>query len=386
MVQVAKQVKWQILESELEALLVEAELIRLHQPKYNVLLKDDKSNIYLHITQDKFPKVLTIRKKDVITKRPKGSILGPYQSSFKLKEVLRLVRPIFPWCNTGPNEGRKCFYNHLDLCPGVCSGDISEDEYQQNIKNLIEFMKGKKKDLLRQLEKKLQIASDEQEFEKAATYRDQIRLIREVTSKDKKLAPDITLPRLKQKRSEEQLLRLRKIVTTHLKLPNSYPINRLEGYDVSNTQGTNPAVSMVTFSDGQIDSNNYRIFNIKSLSTPNDFQMMKEALSRRQNHPEWGWPDLIIIDGGKGQLRAAISVWQDQTPIISIAKHPDRLLIPIFADQINQSKIEGYHQIKLPENDPALNLVQQVRDESHRFSQKQHKRMRTREMISSIKY
>lgn len=245
-------------------------------------------------------------------------------------------------------------------------------------------MKGQKKELLHQLEKKLKQEANNQQFEKAAIYRDQIQLIKEVTSKDKKLAPDITLPRLKQKKSEEQLLRLRKIVTTHQKLPNNYPINRLEGYDVSNIQGTNPAVSMVTFLDGQINSSNYRIFNIKSLNTPNDFHMMKEALIRRQNHPEWGWPDLIIIDGGKGQLRASISVWKDQTPIISIAKHPDRLIIPIFEDKINQSKIKGYHEIKLPENDPALNLVQQVRDESHRFSQKQHKKMRAREMIGRV--
>jgi len=380
MVYMAAKLNFQILESELEALLVEAELIRLHQPRYNILLKDDKSNIYLLITKEKYPKVLTIRKKDIVSERPTGTILGPFQSSFKLKEVLRLVRPIFPWCNQ-KQTGKACFYYHLDLCPGACLSSVTEVEYQQNIDNLIKFLKGKTKQVLADLQQELQTEVEKENFEKAATLRDQIILIKEVTDKNKRLTPDLILPALKQTLIEEQLVRLHRIVVDYLHLPKQYPLTRIEGYDVSNISGTNASVAMVTFTNGQADPENYRLFNIKTLNTPNDYGMMREAILRRQNHPEWGLPSLVIIDGGKGQLRTAIQSWGDSTPIISIAKNPDRLIIPIFEGQINKSRITGYHVLKLESENLALKLVQQIRDEAHRFSKKQHTRRRTKQML-----
>lgn len=381
MVKKADKLRFQPLKSELEALLVEAELIRLHQPQYNILLKDDKSALYIHITDDPYPQVKTIRKKEIITTKPKGTTLGPFQSSYKVREVLKLVRPIFKWCNNphqpkSSHKKKACFYYHIDQCSGACLGQISVKEYQQNIAYLKNFLKGKTKQVVQQIKKNMGKQVANEEFEKAAISRDQIQLIKEVTSTNKKLSPNLTLPQLKQSQIQEGLLQLNKLLSDYLFLPIEYPLHRIEGYDVSNIQGTNPSVAMVTFIDGQSDTSEYKLFNIRTLNTPNDYGMMKEALLRRSNHPEWGLPDLLIIDGGKGQLRAALTAWQHKTPIISIAKKPDRIIIP--------SQNGSYHVIKLNQRNPALKLIQQVRDESHRFSKKQHTKLRRKKMLKSF--
>ncbi len=389
MVHVAQRVKHQVLDSEIEALLVEAELIRLHQPNYNVLLKDDKSPIYIEITNEKYPQVKTIRKREakLSTLNFKlSTVVGPFPSSYKLKQVLKLIRPIFKWCNTPANKvsfrkPRPCFYHHLGLCSGACFRNISPQEYQQDISHLKLFLKGKTKDVVANLKNELQQQSENQLYELAAKTRDKIQLIKEVTSPSNKLSPDFSLPNLTGYK-KEKILFLQKILNDYTSLPKNYPLHRIEGYDVSNIQGTNPAVSMVTFIDGEPDKSEYKVFNIKSLNTPNDFAMMKEATTRRQNHPEWGRPNLVVIDGGKGQLRSVLSTWHWQNPVISIAKHPDRIVIPIM--EFGKPVPTGlqYHIIKLPPDNPALNLIQQVRDESHRFSKKQHTRLRTKKMFN----
>lgn len=381
----AVKLKYQVLESELEALLVEAELIGLYQPRYNILLKDDKSALYVWITAEIFPRVLTIRKKEFISAQPSGTILGPFQSSYKLNEVLKIIRPIFPWCNqTRKLENSKvvpinkaCFYYHLDLCPGACTGGISVADYQNTINNLKLFLRGKKKEVLVNLKKQLKEYVKKQAFEKAGQARDSIQLIEAVTSQKYKLNPDTTLPQLTTD-NENKIRHLQKILADYLKLPKTYPLHRIEAYDVSNIQGTNPAVAMVTFIDGQPAKAEYRLFNIRTLQTPNDVGMLKEALQRRQNHAEWGRPDLIIIDGGKGQLRNSLSVWTWNNPVISIAKNPDRLVIPILDSAPDKMQ---YHLLKLPATNPALILAQQLRDEAHRFSKKQHSRRRLKNMF-----
>lgn len=390
MVHVATKLQWQILESEVEALLIEAELIRTHQPEYNVLLKDDKTALYIHITADVLPRLFLVRKKELLLSHPKGSIIGPFQSTYKLKQVLALIRPIFKWCNhplpldIGASKARPCFYYHIDLCSGACIGEIAVEDYQRDMKHLTLFLKGKTQTVVKQIQQEMEQKVAQEKFEEAASLRDQIEIIKDVTSPTKKLAPDMILPQLKEQISQEQVLHLQRILSEYLALPKKYPLHRIEGYDVSNIQGTNAAVSMVTFTDGKPDKSEYKVFNIKTLNTPNDYGMMKEALQRRQNHPEWGMPDLIVIDGGRGQLRAALSIWEWTNPVISIVKHPDRLVIPQSETlrTLNETK-NHYYILKLPENHPALRLVQQVRDESHRFSKKQHTRLRTRNMIGS---
>lgn len=380
MVHLAKKVRFKALGSELEALLIEAELIRTHQPPFNVALKDDKSAIYVQITDEKFPRVLTARKREVITKNLKGQILGPFSSAYRLNEVLTLVRPIFKWCNQrGDNlAGKPCFYLHLDQCNGACVGEISAQDYQANITQLVLFLRGKLKDVNKNLIAQLKQEADQENFERAAQLRDMVKLIQSVTDPKRRLKPELTLPKITSSLEQEGLATIARWLSEYMLLPKKLPLSRIECYDVSNTQGTNPTVAMVVAEHGKPSPKDYRLFNIRELNTPNDYAMMKEAIVRRQNHPEWGRADLMVMDGGKGQLRAAFSVWQLAAPVISIAKDPDRIILPVIKDQ----KIVSWHELKLPANNPGLQLIQRLRDEAHRFSQKQHKRMRQKAMLS----
>lgn len=373
----AVQVKYEVLDSELEALLIEAELIRVHQPFFNVRLKDDKSPIYLVITTDEpFPRVLKKRKTDLVREKPRGTILGPFQSSFSLGEVLKIARKIFPWCSN-PQAGRPCFYFHLDLCPGACLNEITEAEYRENIQSLILFLRGKKRQVVKDLTQKMKQAAAEQRFEKAQEWKEKLEYIAEVTQQRYRLPPSLVLPGFGMEQTRQGVVELQKILQTYTDFPRTAKLRRIEGYDVSNIQGTNAAVAMVVFADGQAESDQYRLFNIHTLDTPNDYHMLQEALARRQNHSEWGTPDLVIVDGGKGQVRAALRVWQWHNPVIGIAKNPDRLVIPLRKD----GQKHTYELLTLPANHPALKLVQQVRDEAHRFSKKQFHRRHSKSTL-----
>ncbi len=383
MVQLAVELRFEVLDSELEALLIEAELIRVHQPPYNTLLKDDKSPIYVHVTKETYPKVEKLRKNDLNSRPVKGTVLGPFPSSYKLNEVLRIARRIFPWCNQGPptaTRAKACFYHHLELCPGVCTGQVDATHYQASIRNLIQFLKGKKRSVTQQLQQAMRLAAQVEDFETAAKIKSQLEVITAVTSSNYRLSPDMILPTFQLEQAEVALLQLKKLIADRITIPKTLQFNRIEGYDVSNNQGQAADVSMVTFTNGQADKTQYRLFNIKTIRTPNDYQMMREAITRRQQHQEWPQPDLVIIDGGKGQLKAAFSSWQQNRPlIISIAKDPDRIIVPVVVD----GKISDYHIASLPPDHPALKLVQQVRDESHRFAKKQHHSLLWRSKITS---
>ncbi|OGJ38377.1 MAG: hypothetical protein A2383_03940 [Candidatus Pacebacteria bacterium RIFOXYB1_FULL_39_46] len=376
LVTTAQQLKFEILDSELEALLIEAELIRVHQPFFNIRLKDDKSPIYLVISNETFPRVIKKRKSDLIKEKPKGTILGPFPSSAKLNEVLKITRKIFPWC-AHPQTDRPCFYYHLDLCPGACVGQITANEYQENIKSLILFLRGKKRIIVKNLIAKMKQAAKQQQFEKAQLYKQKIQLIEEVTHKQYRLAPALVLPGFGMEQAQQGLTELRKILQTYTNFPRTAKLTRIEGYDVSNIQGTNAAVSMVVFMAGQAKKQHYRLFNIYTLNTPNDYQMLQEALQRRQNHPEWKKPSLVVIDGGKGQVRAALKVWQWNNPVIGIAKNPDRLIIPTK----QEGKKIDYEILKLPTNHPTLKLIAQIRDEAHRFAKQQFARRHTKQLL-----
>ncbi|MBT4123955.1 MAG: GIY-YIG nuclease family protein [Candidatus Pacebacteria bacterium] len=389
LVTTANKLKFEVLESELEALLIEAELIHTHQPFFNIRLKDDKSPIYLVITKEKYPRVLRKRKTDLIKENPKGTILGPFQSSYKINEVLKIARKIFPWCNkplvekpenkkpTNSKPQKACFYYHLDQCPGACLGIIDSAEYLENIENLKLFLRGKKGAVLKQLKNKMSLLSNKQKYEKAQLIKLQIQNIKEVTKKTYRLRPNLVLPGFGASQQEQGIIELQKILITYTHWPKNKKLERIEGYDVSNIQGKNAAVSMVVSENGKPNTDQYRLFNIDSIDTPNDYKMMKEALTRRQNHPEWGRPDLIIVDGGKGQIRSVLQTWSWRNPVIGIAKNPDRLIIPL-----PEGNSEKYKILTLTADHPALKIAQQLRDESHRFAKKQWGRRHVRGMLN----
>jgi len=370
----ASVLKWSVLSSELEALLVEAELIHAHQPQYNILLKDDKSPLYIVITDETFPRVLTAHKRKIVHMRGIKRLFGPFPSSLQVKYVLRAARRVFQWCNEREKQGKPCFYVHLQLCGGACAGRTSQEEYNIMIKRLISFLRGNTQELTKDIKEEMRIAVELQKYEHAAVLRDQLAMIEEVTHNVHPRPLDLKLPQLMQKEADEMVVQLRRLVGMHISLPPHYPLHRIEGYDISNTQGTKPVAAMVVARDGQMDHAEYKMFHIRLGEKPNDYGMMKEALLRRQNHPEWGKPNLLVIDGGKGQLRAVVSVWTWPTPICALAKEPDRVFF-------YNPQTEDITMTPLKDGDAASILLRRIRDEAHRFSKKQHSRRRTRAVV-----
>lgn len=376
--QTAAKLLVQTTDSEFIALLVEAELISLHQPPFNSALKDDKSRQYLYLTTERFPQLKPIRGKELSQRSiQKKHVFGPFSSGFRAKHIISSLRKAFPFCSataTDKKNGKACFFYHLGQCPGACVGTIPASEYQKTITNLRLFLRGKNRLVIKRLQQKMDQASAQQNFEQAAQYRDQLHILSRL-SRQRPSGPDLQLPTLSSDIADEKLLRLRQLLRQHTALPATYPLNRIEAYDISNTNGTNPTGSMVVFTQGTPDPAQYRRFKIKTLNTPNDVGMLKEVLTRRQRHSDWPTPNLIIIDGGKNQLKAAISVIKWSIPITSIAKHPDRFLIPTVT-------LGEIHTIQLKPTNPATHLIQHIRDESHRFAKNYHKHLRQKASIS----
>lgn len=378
----AAKLKYQILDSELKALLTEAELIRTYQPPFNILLKDDKSPLYIQVTKEKYPRVLQVRKNQ-LTATPKATTLGPFNSGYRVKQVLEIARRIFPWCNQANHpQGKACFYHHIELCSGACFNQVTPKEYTAMIKNLTLFLKGQSTQLISQLKKTMQAEVKKENFEKATKIRDTLEAIIYVTKDSYKLKPELQTLSLAGDQTENKLKYLSRLLKLHLAIPPFYPLKRIEGYDVSNIQGKAAAVAMVVFINGQHQVAEGRLFNIKTLQTPNDYQMLQEVLIRRQNHPEWSLPSLLVIDGGKGQVRAALKVWRlAKIPIIGIAKNPDRLVFPIRTNSQGKDCIT-WRVVQLDDSHPGLMLIQEIRDQAHRLSKKQHHKLKARSFFS----
>lgn len=377
-----------VLKSELQALLIEAELIRAHQPFYNSLLKDDKSKLYLLFTKEDYPRILRLRKTDLKKRHYQNSlaILGPFSSSYKVNELLKIVRQIFPWCNkVNKGDNKACLYYHLELCPGACCNLINPQAYQENIKLLIKLLRGRNKTLMKELAQKMKTLAKAEKFEEAQKVKNKIDLIKEVTEEQYQLQPELILPDLTRKKQKEALINLRHIMHERGLVDLKYRFQRIEAYDVSNTQGKQATVSMVCFIDGYPESSEYKFFKIRQLDKPNDYAMLQEAIIRRQKHPEWGRPDLIVIDGGKGQLRSVNRVWRQSQffncPVVSVVKNPDRLILITQEKAKKDKKIWQTAELNLAKNHPTLHLVSQLRDEAHRFAKKQHTRLRQRNLL-----
>jgi excinuclease ABC subunit C len=315
------------------------------------------------------------------------AILGPFASSYKVDELLKIARPIFPWCNKkNKKENKACLYYHLELCPGACCNKIDSSSYQNNIKQLILFLRGQNKNLIKELTQKMKNLAKNEKFEEAQKIKNKIDLINEITQEQYRLKPDLILPNLTKKIQEEALVHLRQIMHQQGIVDLRYRFQRIEAYDVSNTQGQQATVSMVCFIDGQPEKSEYKFFKIRQQATPNDYAMLQEALLRRQKHPEWGRPDLIVIDGGKGQLRSAQRSWQKNPqffncPIVSVVKNPDRLVLLRPKNQEEPNNKWQSIEIKLPSNHPTLHLVVRLRNEAHRFAKKQHTRLREQNLL-----
>lgn len=378
LLQNAKKLKVLKLDSQLEANLVEAELIRSHKPKYNLRLKDDKSPIYILVTKENYPRVLLLRKNNISKSKLKGDLFGPFTSSNQTRHILKVSRKIFPFCNSrnlNKQNNKPCFYYHLKLCPGVCVGKISKNNYQKQIKKLKIFLKGSKKKLLSSLKKEMLLASKSKNYELAAQLRDQQQKILLATSKNRKWTGDNTY--------KNQTQALKKLWSALLPFfskkninPSSHPFKRIEAYDVSNIQGKHATASMVVFSNGIPDKNQYRRFKIKLTTGANDTMMLAESIYRRLNHRDWPLPNLILVDGGKGQVKITKKVLASfglhhKIPIIGLAKPLDHII----------AHKHTFHIIELPKDSKALYILQQIRDEAHRFARNYHLTLREVEFL-----
>lgn len=355
------QINVVVVESELEALILEANLIKKYLPKFNVRLTDDKDYLYIKVTKEAFPKILTARKHDL-----KNSLkhFGPFPSSGTVRDTLKALRRVFPWCNGGK---KACFYFHLGLCPGPCADIISQDDYLKIIRHFIQFLGGKKEKLIKELNLEMQIFSSHQKFEEAAKVKKTLDGIFYLTQ-PQRVALYLTNPNFLAKEKKLALRELKKV----LRLPK-IP-RRIEGYDISNIQGKDATGSMVVLTNGEIDKSQYRKFKIKISGKPDDVAMLREMIRRRLTHQEWHIPDLIIVDGGRGQangVKLEAGNLKLEIPIFGLAKRMEWLY-----------PLDGAI-IKISKDSLALKLLQKLRDEAHRFALNYHRKLHGRMILGA---
>ncbi len=508
MVRRIADIDWIVVGSELEALILEMNLIKKYRPHFNVRLKDDKRYPYIKVHWAKpFPK-LTVTRQMV---NDGSRYFGPYTSVWAVHQTLDVLRRIFPYltCDreiTGEDK-RACLYYDIKLCTAPCIGAINQDDYRQVIDDLCQFLSGRTEPILSRLQEEMRVAAIELQFERAAALRDQVNAIEKVVERQKVVSTEyvdsdviamarsngeacvqvffirggkligreyfllqgaegsadanvmtgfikqfydqasmvpsqvllpheieeaqiikqwlssrrpgesfeILIPRQGQQRELIQLaaenaadtlqaLQARWQAEKHRQtealaelqsaLKLSIPPNRIECYDISNTQGTSAVGSMVVFEQGVPSKKFYRRFNIRSVTGPDDFASMEEVLLRRFNRWQAAQelidipgekvdqsfallPDLLIVDGGKGQLSRAVSVLEkynllDQIPVVGLAKQNEELFIP------GQS-----NPILLPKGSQGLFLLQRIRDEAHRFAITTHRKQRTKTGLAS---
>ncbi len=501
-------IEWVVVESELEAFILEMNLIKRYRPHYNIQLKDDKRYPYIKISyQEPYPKVSVTRR----MVHDGSRYFGPYTSVWAVRQTLDMLRKVFPYltCDreiTG-NDQRACLYYDIKMCAGPCIGAITQEEYHRMMESLGDFLEGKSDEIIKKLQQEMKEAADKMLYERAALLRDQIQAASRVVEKQKivssedidsdviaiaraedqscvqmffvrsgkligqeyfvlegtadendsevleafirqyydqaaTIPPQMLLPTdleetkiihqwLRQKRggkkieikvprvgaskdlvnmATENAIETLKALKTQwtndtnkqnealAELQNALGLpqapNRMECYDISNTQGTNSVGSMVVFLQGVPAKSHYRRFNIKTVEGPNDFDSMTEVLTRRikrweaskEKNAETGGkadesfsmlPDLIIMDGGKGQLGRAVEVLEEhgltnKVHVVGLAKREEELFLP------HQSE-----SILLPRHSQGLYMVQRIRDEAHRFAITAHRNRRTKAGLAS---
>ena len=419
MVKKIKKIDWEVTDSEIEALLLEANLIKKHQPEYNVTMRDDKSYAYLKITtDDEWPTLLITRKVEA-----GGKYFGPFTESAPLRVTLKTLHKFFPYRKCKMKKGEVCLYGRLGVCP--CNGMMDKVEYKKMIKELVWFLEGKKKVVLRQLKKELKELQNVHEQRNRETEKPAFAEATAGRQKnnDDGTDGDVETParnacmaggqnfasiREKTERLQWKILNLEKVLAHQhiLGLSDKADIDlgelakelglkkvpvRIEGYDISNIYGLSATGSMVVFTEGQADKSQYRKFKIKTVKGIDDTGMLREVLERRfqrmkgrgktvgteqcsvqkrKNEDDWSTPDLIIVDGGRGQLNAALKVlvkYKLKIPVISLAKRMEEVYIK-----------DSPRPLVLRRNSPALHLIQRVRDEAHRFAVSYHRVLRNK--------
>lgn len=328
MVAIAKNIKYQKTDTVLEAVILEANLIKKHWPKYNIKDKDQRSFVFVIIPKKDYAYPIIARERE-LNKFPTSAayVFGPYQNATMLKNALRIVRRVFPYSTCAPNSGQPCFDYQVGLCPGTCVSKITKKDYHKNIQNIILLFKGEKKRLL----KKLKIENPSL-----------ISILKNIQ--------DVTL-------------------ITKDEIDNDHIKNRIEGYDISHLAGQETVGAMSVVIDGQLAKDQYRLFNIKEAPKNDDLRSLAEMVIRRFKHLEWPYPNLILIDGGRPQIDYIDKVLKKiglNIPIIGLSKLAgDRM---VFPTKTSKAVMELAHSQR--------GVITKARDEAHRFGNAAGRRKR----------
>ncbi|MBI2588850.1 excinuclease ABC subunit UvrC [Candidatus Saccharibacteria bacterium] len=421
-------VDWTPVETEVDALFLEAELVRRYLPRYNILLRDDKSLSYARINyKSDYPTVSLIRH----PLDDDADYFGPYINSLALKKALRYLRRAFPYAVSKPvGQKRSSLHYHLGLDPGLEDGRTSLTDYRANLRKLMQYLRGNRVALMKKIEKDMKQAARAEQFEKAAKLRNQLfslqALSRQVlfgdheiqaASRDQALIELAGLLGLYE--NEPQLAYADGVQGAGEQRTEAYgeqydegaaqpatpqsavrsggmpssarqqarplrKLRRIEGFDVSHIQGSDTTASMVVFASGLPYKAAYRKFKMR-LAGNDDFAHMFEAVHRRfsdRNIKKWGLPDLVLIDGGKGQLAAALKARDDggrsHIPMIGLAKRFEEIIVR------KPNEVNSFKVIKLSQNSHLVKLLQRIRDESHRFALSYHSSLRRHRQTASM--
>ncbi|HSX07619.1 MAG TPA: excinuclease ABC subunit UvrC [Candidatus Saccharimonadales bacterium] len=380
---------WMVVESELEALFLEAEMVRRYMPRYNILLRDDKSMVYIRIDYDAdYPTVST-------TRRPLDDgarYFGPYLSAISVRQALKLLRRVFPFATRRiASQKRATLHYHLGLDPGLEEGKTSLHDYRANLRKLMAVIEGKRSSVERELEKEMAQLAKARDYEAAARKRNQLFSLRNLTKQV--IFSDKEFLDISKDHALNELVDLLSL--------SGFP-RRIEGYDISHMQGTDVVASMVVFTNGVSNKGEYRKFKTKKEHN-NDFYNMNETLKRRlseKNRKLWGVPNLVLIDGGKGQLDAAIRARDEsgcsKIPFVGLAKREEQIVIQkeksgvTLNVQVLQklggfcSESEDFILVNVPHNTNVVKLLQRIRDESHRFAVSYHSVLKQKRQTSSM--
>lgn len=363
-----------VTDSEFNALFLESKLIKTHKPRYNRRWIDDKNFLYIKVTVgDDYPKIFPVRKES----EKKSKYFGPFSSTQNINEILHEIRRVFPFCVQKKITKRACFYSKIHLC-NPCPSKIEsladgEEKkrlkrlYRQNIRNIVKVFEGQTDLVLKDLYKQVKQLTSEENYEEAIKIRNRIYKLERLIHQ-KLFGPD-TMPNFN--RSAQSLNSLLELLSPYFSELKA--LHRIECYDVSNFAGKEATASMVVFTDGLIDKGQYRKFKIKGELLRSDFEMMQEVFQRRFRNI-WEKPNLVIVDGGKPQVRIVMQTMQqlgEAIPIVGIAKNPDRFVIGKNELQTLKPMVQN----------PGYQLIQAMRDESHRFAKKYHTELRRRRLL-----
>lgn len=426
---------WIEVETELDALFLESEMIKRYMPRYNVLLRDDKSQMYVRVPMNDLYPAITF------TRGPLddgATYFGPYYNGFAVKKALRYLRKVFPYSTHEIMPRKLCLQYHLGLCPGVEAQKTTSEEYKKTLKKLIRYLQGERKTLIRELERDMKTLSAEQRFEEAAVLRNRLRDLKQLGMQI--VFSDREFMDMSKDQGLVQLAELLGLYEAD-RVPNDSDgekpqrvkiLKRIEGYDISHMSGTNNVASMVVATNGLADKSQYRKFKMQ-IPGNNDFAHMNETMRRRFSgrHADWPKPDLLLIDGGKGQLGAAIAALEEAgvtIPVIGLAKRDEQIVIHTTKSQVDLQldSIKAYARAKNPFDEPdsmplggkaleskyvtaytpdsqpgiemseefvlvtlpksshIVKLLQRIRNESHRFAVSYHSTLKRKGATKSI--